>query len=314
VSKSDDRSQRRQQSENDSHVATKDVMRFGLADARKILIFSAFVIGAVVVGYVWWLSEPHLQAYINRQHQIPIEVRFEQPIAPIEGLEDHLLEMVYSGVSSGPVGLDSHDMLQQIHGSLAETGWFGEDLCVLRDLESGESGDWDVILIKGLCKQPRAFVRSGEMDILVDSIGDRLPVSYEADSVTALPVLTGARAEPPLVSEAWPGRDINDGLSLLRFLRGQNPPWLSQIRQIDISNTDGHRRHEPRLTLITDKGYRIAWGRAVGEEIGIDLPPEEKVVLLNEYAAPRGGRIGDPLGLLRVDLPLSTLDESFPGR
>ncbi len=311
MSKSDDRSQRRRQRENDQHGIEKVVMRFGLADARKILFVAAFVIGAVFVGYVWWLSEPHLQAYINKQHQIPIEVRFEQPIAPIEGLEERLLEMVYTGVSAGPVGMNSHEMLQQIHTSLAETGWFGEDLCVLRDLESGESGDRDVVLIQGRCKQPGAFIRSGDMDILVDRIGCRLPVSYDADAVTALPVLTGARSEPPQVSDTWPGRDVNDGLSLLRFLRGQDPLWLGQIRQIDISNTDGHRRHEPRLILVTDKGYRIAWGRAVGEENGIDIPPGDKVRLLNEYAAPRGGRIGDPLGVLRVDLPLSTLDEPF---
>jgi len=253
--------------------------------------------------------------------------------------------------NTGPLGSHARAALRDARRALIETGWFDpENLRLRRDLTSpaqddelqrahdanantntndneniddhpttGNAADADAdavprdtITIEGPFRPPFALVRHDEFDYLVNVEGRRLPVAYTARSVDAIPVIVGAGAGAPGIGEVWPGRDLRNGLELLEYLRGVGPAWLAQVRAIDVANAGGaERRNDPHLVLVTDKGYRVGWGRAIGDEAGIDIAPAEKVRLLNEYAKPRNGRIGDPLGLLRVDQPLSTIDRNF---
>ena len=175
--------------------------------------------------------------------------------------------------------------------------------------DGGAVGGTSVLsTVEGRCRIPYVLVRSGSQDYLVDRFGHRLPPSYEKDSVRALPVIVGVEASPPSVGEIWDGRDLDDGIELLDYLIGAGPAWLAQVREIRVTHSRGGRAPEPYLILVTDKGYRIAWGRAIGDENGIDQVPMDKIRVLDEYAKQRQGRIGDPLGLLHIDQPLARLD------
>jgi len=291
--------------------------RFGWTQARGFVIAFAVVVGLAGAAYGWWVGEPYLIDYVNAHHSAQFEVRFtDQPVA-VEGVRDQLVRTVLENISDEAIGTHSKDSLRSARQALTATGWFDpKRLQLRRDLVSdGESpsGAHDVIIVDGVFRRPFALVRYGRNDHLIDEFGRRLPPTYDVDTVDALPVISGCRAQPPNVGEIWEGKDLCDGIELLRYLLKVGPAWLSQVRQIDVSNAAGGRRGQPRLVLITDRGYRIAWGRAVGEEGGIDQPPIDKIRVLNEYAKQRSGRVGDPLGLLRIDQPLATLDRPESG-
>lgn len=286
--------------------------RFGWRQARGFVLAFAAVVGLAGAAYGWWAGEPYLIDYVNAHHSAQFEVRFTNQPVNVEGVRDQLVRMVLANISDEAVGTHAKDSLRSAREALAATGWFDpERLQLRRDLVSDSkspTGTRDVIVVHGPFRRPFALVRYGRNDHLVDEFGRRLPPTYDLDTVKALPVITGCRAQPANVGELWTGKDLRDGINLLTYLVKIGPAWLSQVRQIDVSNAGGGRRGEGHLVLITDKGYRIAWGRAVGEEGGIDQPPIDKIRVLNEYAKQRSGRVGDPLGLLRIDQPLATLD------
>ncbi len=293
--------------------------RFGWVEAKPFVLVAVGVLGLGSTAYGWWASEPHLINYVNRHHApTALEIKFTHTMVNVDGIQSQLEQLIRTTLAdAGPTGDHAYASLQHVHTSLTQSGWFDpEHLRVQRDLQSSsideqgnETGLRDVVTVAGPMRQPFALARIGDTDILIDQFGHRLPVEYEKDSVAVIPVIVGSGSVDTAVGDSVRGIGLEAGLQLLAFLREQDPKWLAQIRKIDVTNVDGrHRYKEPHLLLITDKNRPIAWGRAVGSESGIDNPPIEKVRLLDQYAKQRSGKIGDPMGLLRIDQPLSTVD------
>lgn len=293
--------------------------RFGWADARPYVLGFLAVISFPSVLIAWIVGMPRLTAYAaeatrTASHLRPTEIVFTGEPAKVDGVEQALLEQAYALANANP--FDSNT-LATIRRAMIDSAWFNPDtLRVSRDLVTdSENGlTFDRITIDGPFRQPYALVRSGNLDYLVDITGTRLPVSYQAGQIDLLIAITGTQTFPPQPGSVWPGSDVSDGLALIRLLYNDGRtsettkprPWLDQVKAIDVSNSDGSRRDQPRIVIITERGGRIIWGRPVGQEFGVEIPPHEKLRLLDlEYAERR--RIDHAQGDLRINLPVKSV-------
>jgi len=58
-------------------------------------------------------------------------------------------------------------------------------------------------------------------------------------------------------------------------------PFKSQVKTVDVSNFKGRRDNTACwITLITDRGTQIRWGKPVGEERGLETTASQKIALL----------------------------------
>jgi len=289
--------------------------RFGWREAALYLgALSAFI--ALGVGaWAWWRYQPvemirAAVAATQPQRADLAEIVFEEPVVAVEGVREALMARAYAAAKQSPFDRTS---LSAIHEMLAASRWMEEStIRVTRDLATGKIDGRmrriDRITIHGQFRRPFALVRRDDKDYVVDFSGTRLPVYYDAGQVTALPAIVNAAGPLPIVGEMWRGGDMTDGLLLIRYLRSQNREWWGQVRAIDVRNWDGGDRKRPHLELLTDRGHRIAWGRAVGQEAGIEHPAAAKVQALDAYYLTRGKVIGSPQGTLYINQPLLTQD------
>lgn len=282
---------------------------FGWREAGRIGVVVAVIALIALGAYGWIFGDSALRAHIAQKQDYPVIISFAAPIIDGGGVKEALLQTAYHRIGKDPF---DHDALDRVREALVTSGWFEEDVTVTRDLmRDAENGPQDQILLDGTFRWPCAMVRWGPHDYLVDHNGKRLPLRYQAAVVTdLLPVLLGVRAAPPAVGDTWPGRDVDDGLALARYLNTLDPTrhrWLKLIRALDVGNADGSDLDRERIAILTREGFRVAWGRALGDEAGIEIPAAEKVRLLDDfYRAHR--TIGSPQGTVRINLPLATLD------
>ena len=265
--------------------------------------------------WAWWRYQPidllrGMVAQRQGQRVDLAEIVFEQPVVGVQGVRQTLLDKAYAVARLNPY---DRDALRAIQTMLVESRWMEDStIRVTRDLTSavvdGRSKRIDRITIHGEFRHPFALIRRGDSDYVVDGSGTRLPVEYAANQVEALPAIINTSGPVPQIGEMWRGGDITDGLLLIRYLRAQNREWIRQVRGIDVQNWDGRDRNRARLELLTDRGYRIAWGRAVGQEAGIEHPAAHKVQALDAYYLTRGKVIGSPQGTLYINQPLLTQD------
>lgn len=141
--------------------------------------------------------------------------------------------------------------LERAQSALAGTGWFAEGPWLKR-YENG------VVVVSGAWRVPAAAVRTTSGDRLVDSGGEVLPVLYPQGR-SRMPIISGVRAAEPPAGEAWPGGEVQAGLSLLAFLRPM--PGFDHIACVDVSRFASSKR----LILETITGGRIVWGGPPGE-------------------------------------------------
>lgn len=289
--------------------------RFGWREAGLYIATFAALIALGAGAWAWWSYQPVdlLRAEVaSRQPQRAdmAEIVFAEPVVGVEGVRESLLAAAYAAARPNPF---DRDALRAIHESLVESRWMEDaTIRVTRDLATvevdGRAQRIDRITIRGQFRRPFAMVRRDETDYVVDASGTRLPVTYRAGQIAALPAIVNAIGPVPPIGGIWRGGDITDGLLLIGYLRKQNREWFSQVRAIDVQNWDGGDRKRAHLALITDRGYRIAWGRAVGQEAGIEHPASHKVQALDAYYLTRGKTIGSPQGTLYINQPLLTQD------
>lgn len=291
--------------------------RFGLAQAGRVFLYASLAV-ASVVALGWAVRTDawgQLHDGIARRHWQRIdtsEIVFACEVVKVEGVEAELLARAHQAARKNPFDRSSLAAIREI---LVQSRWMEESsIQVRRDQVTekidGERRRIDRIVIDGQFRVPFALIRRGQTEYLVDGSGTRLPVDYETGRVRALPVIANASGPVPAVGEMWRGGDLTDGLLLARFLRAQKRSWYDQVEAIDVANWDGRDRNKPRLVLITNRGYRIGWGRAVGDEAGIEHPAAEKIRALDAYYLSHGGVIGSPQGMLTVNQPLLTQDRS----
>lgn len=289
--------------------------RFGWREAALYVGGFATLVALGVGAWAWWQYQPVemlRQTVASRQTQRAdlAEIVFEQPVVGVQGVREALLDGAYAVARQNPY---DRDALCAIQAMLIESRWMEDStIRITRDLTTavveGQTRRIDRITIHGEFRHPFALVRRADSDYVVDGSGTRLPVEYSAHQVDALPAIVNASGPVPKIGEMWRGGDMTDGLLLIRYLRTQNREWFKQVRGIDVQNWDGRDRNRARLELLTDRGYRIAWGRAVGQEAGIEHPAAHKVQALDAYYLTRGHVIGSPQGTLFINQPLLTQD------
>lgn len=154
-----------------------------------------------------------------------------------------------------------------------------------------------VVTISCAFRRPTAWIAHGKYCYLIDEAGVRLPGRYEVASCegAALMIVDGVKMTPPEVGAVWRGTDLAAGLKLATKLADKS--YRHQIRHILVENYDGRQdRSRPHIELVTDRpGSRVWWGRAIGEELGMEITAQQKLVLLQA--------LYDQMGRIDMDKP-----------
>ena len=105
--------------------------------------------------------------------------------------------------------------------------------------------------------------------------------------------IVGARFDRPAqAGNAWEGADVAAAMRLLRTLYEQ--PWWQQVASLDVSSY----LSDQSLTLVTDRGCLITWGRIPGEEMAAEVPCSRKLDYLQHHHSRYG----------HIDRGFTTLD------
>ena len=283
---------------------------FNLADVRPILMVFGWMVAVVVVSAGWITGRPHLISYVESNDQHPVLIEFSAEVVSVEGLEEELVQRALAAARRDAVGAsDQQALVQRVRDAMAATGWFAEGIQVRFDFVRHEGETVHRMFVDGDFRHPAAMIRYEGLDHVVDETGVRLPLAYRAGDVDLLPTLLGVHAARPDIGVRWPGADVGDGMSLVRYLNHEQPEWWDEVRTIDVTNFDGSGRSSgaPRLVLTSHDGFDIGWGRAIGQEGGIEIPAHEKLALLNDDFRVRR-QLGHPQGMLMVNHRLMTLD------
>jgi hypothetical protein len=226
-------------------------------------------VGAIVVLIAWGV--PRLSVYANtRAAPRTMQVKFDQAPAWLRGdLLTTLQLTVATQLGTDP--FNQNDLAAARH-ALLETGWF-------QTIDQVRRRRPDVIEVDAVFVHPFAVVRSGPFDYLVDPTAHLLPRSYPAgEAHPKFVTIIGTHFDRPTrPGIQWPGADVAAALSLLHLL--DQRPWRNQLAEVDVSRylTD------QEIEIVTDRGCRLRWGSAPGEEISLEAMADLKLRYLDEH-------------------------------
>lgn len=254
---------------------------------------AAWVIGLAAIVIAWIIGVPRLQRSVAE------EAGSAQATVEFIGLPNwvngDLLAML---VLTTQVQLGGDPFRQQdlvlVRDALLNSGWF-ESIEQVRRIRT------DLVQVRGTFVRPFAVIRDGEGDHLVDPHGRLLPRSYAHDEAEHFIVITGARFDrPQRPGVQWDGADITAALRLMRLIDSR--AWLGQIIAIDAADYFS-REDGGGLIILTDRGSRIVWGSAPGEETAGEATAEKKLSYLDYQADHQGHIDGGYSGELDVTSP-----------
>lgn len=191
------------------------------------------------------------------------------------------------------LGLATHDsqldpgLAERLGRSLSatEVGW-------VRRVERVRIRPDGVVAIRCEFRRPVAWVKVGGSCYLVDQDCVRLPGRYRPEDCSGSPLklIHGVRGRPPEVGQPWAGEDLATGLKVVALIR--SAAFRDQISGINVVNCRGRLdQRVPHVELITNRDEaRIYWGRAPGEEDGLEILAAQKVALL-ETLYRQSGRV-----------------------
>jgi hypothetical protein len=212
-------------------------------------------------------------------------VRFLNPPKWVHGeLEAQLVYTVQANVTPDPLDRTG---LVAARESLAHTGWF-EHVNQVRRVTS------HLVTVDAEFANPYAVIRDREGDHLIDDHGRLLPLAFDAGEADGKFIsIVGARFDRPAqAGQPWEGTDIAAAMRLLHTLYEQ--PWWQQVASIDVSSY----MTDQSLTLVTDRGCLITWGRIPGEEMAAEVPSSRKLDYMQHHYARYG----------HIDRGFTTLD------
>ena len=230
---------------------------------------------ALVLG--WMIGLPKLEAAATQRADTEDgQIRFVDAPKWMRGdLKAHLVMTAEQQIDGGV--LARQDLID-IRSVLIETGWF-ESIKQVRRVHD------DLIHVQATFVTPYAVIRDDDGDHLIDPRGKLLPRTYPTGANDNFIAIIDSRYDRPNQSgELWPGADINAALRLLRVIAGK--PWIDQVTAINV----GQYLDDQTLILKTDRGSRIIWGSAPGEEQAGEALVEQKLKYL-EYHHERHGHI-----------------------
>ena len=216
-----------------------------------------------------------------------IVIEFMNRPAIIDGAELERLNytvVASLGETTSPL---QHGGLPAVAKALQATGWF----------EQIEQVNWTnegSIEVHGIYATPVAVVRTQSGDVLIDSQGSRLPVTYDA-GYAPLPVIKNARQPVPTsFGSPWLGGDVQAGLALLQVIYER--PWFTQVMSIDV----GQFSSDGTLAMRTDD-CTILWGRSPEVQTVQEVSTEQKIDYL-EFLNDQYGAIDAACGGGELDI------------
>jgi hypothetical protein len=226
-------------------------------------------VASILAG--WTYGVPRLRDYaaatLEPQH---IEIRLIDAPAWLFGAPLAIDRI--KGAVAHHVGLDPFDRtgLLAAKQALEGTGWFDSVDSVMRATPN-------IVEVRGTFVEPFTTIEDKDGNHLVTEAGHLLPMSYPREArLQSLPAITNPRfARPAQVGERWDGTDVAAGLQLVKLLEGRE--WTHQVAEVDVSSY----ADDETLWLVTDKGGRILWGRAPGDERGREVPASQKLSYLD---------------------------------
>jgi hypothetical protein len=257
---------------------------------RRYAIAAAWLLGLVAILTGWIIGVPRLrQAVAEAARAEQTTVEFADLPTWVNG--DLLAMLVMTAqVQLGGDPLDQRDLVL-VHDALLNTGWF-DSIDQVRRVRA------DLVRIHATFVRPFAVIRDDEGDHLVDPRGRLLPRSYAQGEASRFIVITGAHFDRPQRPGAqWDGADVTAALRLTRLL--DSKPWLGQVSSIDAADYFS-REDGGGLIITTDRGSRIIWGSAPGEEQAGEATAERKLSYLDYQAEHQGHIDGGYTGELDI--------------
>jgi len=242
--------------------------RLNAASLRRMSTGMSWVAAIAVLTLASYFGVPRLQAFASQERFAQhITVRFIDPPKWFNGdLSNHLMQTAEMHLAGDPL---QRDDLIACREALLATGWF-ESIAQVRRAAP------DLVEIEAQFCRPYAVVRDSDGDHLVDVVGRLLPLKYDHGARTKFIVISGSHFDrPQRCGEVWEGADVIAALRMLSVIDEQ--PWRAQVVEVDVTGfVDGGP-----MRLKTDKGTRIIWGGAPGEEPALEVLAEGKLKRLN---------------------------------
>ena len=247
------------------------------------------MIGLIVlvagVALSWAYGYRGLIAYVGRTHARPVFVRdvtlADAPRWMSPAVRTELKQTVADKVGANP--MDEHGLVLAAR-ALGARAWVSRVEQVHR-LANGH------VVVRATYRTPVALIEAKNGYYLVDQKGTQLlnqPYQRSELARLGLPTITGVTSAPPgRPGEAWHGRDVRAGLSLIRLLSHER--FFRQIAAVYVGRRDARGRE--RLVLDTRDGGEVYWGFPPGEEQAIEPSAMEKIRRLREMAADYHGSI-----------------------
>lgn len=188
-------------------------------------------------------------------------------------LEDALRRAL--GEADDPLRIDG---LARIAQSAEASGWY-DDTPRVKRLPNG------TIRVVGHWRSPRAWLRHGDEDHLIDAKGRLMPMSVpsELPDPVRTPVLNPGTSPPrlpdgrPDFARVWASERVWEAIELVDLLREK--PYFGQVAAIDL----GGRASTTGLVIVTDRGSRIIWGTGPSGFVPGERPASEKFYHLDAF-------------------------------
>ena len=257
-----------------------------------------------------------LREHVGATRADPLDVRFHWPRIQSksqagenqtwlpESVRQNLIETVLVRLSPDPFDTAS---LEEAQWALRHSGWFPEPGPTVTRRPRG------VIEIDGPWRAPAAVVRFDDVDFLVASRGELLPLEYDAGTAWPLRVIADPWAGPPTDSaglrrpgQVWVGGDVQAGLDLLALLR-TTKGW-PHVAGVDV----GGFLDDNLLVIRTTEGAEAAWGGAPGSMTPGEQPDAEKLSRFDALVT-SGAWINAGRPRVELHTPYVYFDESAPG-
>ncbi|MDA1007499.1 MAG: hypothetical protein O2800_00650 [Planctomycetota bacterium] len=252
-------------------------------------VFDGALIMVLVGSLGFFVSRgvPTLRAAHDKTRDTPTHVRMIH--RPVWLHEKDIVPLARTIAESLAMGGVNHENLSLAKRGLELSGWF--------DSVHQIRLDGSTIVIDGDYATPAALVTSGGHDILIGSRGQRMPREYPVGAGPALPRFLGVKdTAPECAGIVWPGASVDAGLSVLALVESR--PWHDEIAAIDLSKYP----ETGSISLLTKGGVKILWGLAPGEEDSAQIPPMQRLAMLDMLAQMHGSL--DRTGHRSIDVTL----------
>jgi hypothetical protein len=226
---------------------------------------------ALVAG--WILGVPRLEAHATSRHMArQIEIRFEgAPEWAAGEIVESLQAAARAELSPDPLRQDD---LVRVRSALMASGW-------LDAVDQVQRVDPGLVSVSGRFARPAAVLRKHDasLDHLLDERGRLLPRTYPAGTSELTAIIGSWSTLPALPAAPWVAQEAKVGLDLLELLR--NRPWRAQVREIHVSRDAAGSTIS--LSIVTDRGSTIVWGKQPGREGAGEVPAERKIQYLDYH-------------------------------